>query len=362
MTDKMTSLQRVFTTLGHKEPDRVPLFLFPELHGSKELGLSIKEYFSRAEYVVEGQLRLIKKYKHDCVTGFFYAPLEIEAMGGEVVFAEDGPANSGNPLIKDLKMIKDLELPKVQDSPRLKEMLKATSMLKEKAGEEYPVIGVIISPFSLPVMQMGFDKYFDLMYQHKDLFELLMKKNMDFSVDWANAQLEAGATAIVYFDPVSSTTIIPRKLFMETGYNIARETFSKLKGPTAYHFASGRSMEILDDVIDLGSLVVCVSTLEDLAKIKEKCRNKITVLGNMDAIKMRRWDKQKAEEVVKNLIAKAASGGGYILADNHGEIPYMVDEDILLAISQAVHRWGRYPLNWLEEYNARVPVDSMQQL
>lgn len=35
----MTSLQRVLTTLGHKEPDRVPLFLLLTMHGAKELGL-----------------------------------------------------------------------------------------------------------------------------------------------------------------------------------------------------------------------------------------------------------------------------------------------------------------------------------
>ncbi|HSO82907.1 MAG TPA: methylcobamide--CoM methyltransferase MtbA, partial [Thiocapsa sp.] len=38
-------------------------------------------------------------------------------------------------------------------------------------------------------------------------------------------------------------------------------------------------------------------------------------------------------------------GGGFILSDNHGEIPYQVPEDTLLAISEAVHRWGTYPLD-----------------
>ncbi len=58
---EMTSLQRVLTTLGHREPDRVPFFLLVTMHGAKELGLSIKEYFSKAENVVEGQLRLLEE-------------------------------------------------------------------------------------------------------------------------------------------------------------------------------------------------------------------------------------------------------------------------------------------------------------
>ena len=78
----MTSLQRVLKTLSHEEPDRVPLFLLPTMHGAKELGLSIKEYFSKAENVVEGQLLLRKKYNNDCVSNFFYGPIEIEVCGG----------------------------------------------------------------------------------------------------------------------------------------------------------------------------------------------------------------------------------------------------------------------------------------
>ena len=37
-------------------------------------------------------------------------------------------------------------------------------------------------------------------------------------------------------------------------------------------------------------------------------------------------------------------GGGFILADNHGEIPWQVPDGVLTAIAQAVARWGRYPL------------------
>lgn len=84
-----TSLERVLTTLGHREPDRVPLFLLVTLLGARELGLSIEEYFSRAEHVVEGEYRLWSRYRHDCVSSFFYAGAEAEAWGAETYFRED---------------------------------------------------------------------------------------------------------------------------------------------------------------------------------------------------------------------------------------------------------------------------------
>ncbi len=343
--DMMTSSQRVLTTLGHKEPDRVPFFLLLSMHGAKELGLSIKEYFSIAENVVEGQLRLRAKYRHDCIYNFFYAPIEFEAWGGEVIYHEDGPPNSGEPLIKKISEIKSLDVPNINETPCLGKVLLSAKMLKEKVGDEAPIVGVVMSPFSLPVMQMGFDKYFELMYEYPVLFEHLMRINEEFCVQWANAQLQAGATAICYFDPVSSTTITTKDMYLKTGFEIAKRTIARIQGPTATHMASGRCLPIVKDIAKTGTVIVGVSSLEDIAELKNVSQNKITVMGNLNGIEMRRWSIDETENNVKEIISKAGSGGGLILSDNHGEIPWQVTDETLMAISDAVHKWGKYPIH-----------------
>jgi uroporphyrinogen decarboxylase len=344
-----TSLQRVLTTLGHQEPDRVPFFLLVTMHGAQELGLSIQEYFSRAENVAEGQLRMRAKYRHDCLLGFFYAPIEVEAWGGQVIFYDDGPANSGQPFIRNSQEIKRLEPPRIKETACLLKVLKAIEMMKARVGDDAPILGVAVSPFSLPVMQMGFDKYIELMYEQPELFERLMQVNEEFCVAWANAQLQAGATAICYFDPVSSTTITPREKYLETGFKVARRTLARIKGPTATHLASGRSLPIVGDLAQTGTAVVGVSVMEDLAEMKAACRGKLTVLGNLNGIEMRRWTPEQAEAAVKQAIAKAGPGGGFILSDNHGEIPWQVPDEVLMALSDAVYKWGRYPLDWIPD-------------
>jgi len=340
---EMTSFERVITTLGHQEPDRVPLFLLVTMHGAKELGLTIPEYFSKGENVAEGQMRMSKKYGHDCHYSLFYAPLEIEAWGGEVIFREDGPANSGEPMIKKPDDILKLKVPDVKGNAHIGKVLKCIEILKEKGGA-VPIVGVIMSPFSLPVMQMGFEAYLKIMYERPDLFEHLMKINEEFEVAFANAQLEAGATAIGYFDPVSSSTIIPREKFLQTGFQVAKRTISRIKGPTAYHLASGRSLPIIDDIAKVGSPIVGTSVIEDLADMKAACRNKLTILGNLNGIEMCRWTQKEAEAAVKDAIAKAGPGGGFILSDNHGEIPFQVEDDILMTIAETVRSYGTYPI------------------
>lgn len=346
----MNSMQRTLTALSHREPDRVPLFLLTTEQGARETGCSIREYYARAENVIEGQTRLLKKYRSDCLYGFYYAAIETEAWGAETLFSEDAPPLCGAPVIQRHEDIDRIEAPDIAGAAGLQRVLASIRGLKERVGDAVPIIGVAISPFSLPVMQMGFDRYLDLIYEDPARFQRLMAVNLEFSVAWANAQLAAGATAICYFDPVSSPTTIPPALYRKTGQDVARRALARIQGPSATHMASGRALAILDDLIATGTAAVGVSALEDLAALKAAAAGRISLLGNLNGIEMRRWTPEQAEQQVRRAIAKAARGGGFLLSDNHGEIPLAVPEDVLLAIVEARERWGRYPLDWMEDW------------
>jgi uroporphyrinogen decarboxylase len=344
MTATSTSLERVLTTLGHREPDRVPLFLLATLHGAKELGLSIREYYSSARHVVEGQFRLRERYGHDCYYALFYAAIEMEAWGSETLFFDDGPPNSGPPIATHAGQIAGLVPPRVAECARLQQVLEAIAGLRERAAGEVPVIGVVMSPYSVPVMQLGFERYLDWQIEAPDAIERLWRINEEFSVAWANAQLRAGATAICYFDPLASATVTDPQVYRRTGLSIARRTLERIEGPTAIHLASGRCLPVIDDLAQIGTAAIGVSALEDLSAVKRACAGRLSVLGNLNGIEMRRWTAAEAETAVKEAIRKAAPGGGFILSDNHGEIPWQVADSTLMAISEAVRRWGEYPL------------------
>lgn len=342
MKDEMTSLERTLATLSFKEPDRVPVFLLLTMHGAKLLHMPLRQYLTKAENVAKGQLRLRELYGHDCLYPLSYGAAEVEAFGGEVIFFRDGPPNAGRPFLNAPEDIDGLERPDVSKAKALNEVLRTIAILKAEEGDRVPITGAVVSPFSLPVMQMGFPAYLDLIHEDRERFWRLMEVNQEFCVEWANLQLEAGATAIGYVDPVSSTSILPRQVYLDTGWKVAKATLRRIKGPTMTHLASGRSQGIVQDIADTGTIGLGVSALEDLGDIKSECQGRMTVIGNLNGIEMARWTRKRADEKAKEAIAKAAKGGGFILSDNHGEIPFQVPWSVLGWIMDAALRHGRY--------------------
>lgn len=351
MKNQMTSMERVLTALSHKEPDRVPLLLMLSIYGAKEMQIPIKDYFASPDNVVKTQLMMKDKYQNDAINNMTYAALEVEAYGGEVLFTDDGPPNSGEPILKKISDISNLQMPRIEETKCLQKALEVTEKLYKAVGDTVPIIGLVISPFSVPVMQLGFEKYLNLIYSDPKSFELLMQKNMAFCTYWANAQLKAGATAICYFDPFASPTIIEKETYLKLGHPIACQTIANINGPVATHLASGITLPVIQEIIQTKSAAIGFSNKDKVSDLKEAAKDKIALIGNLNGIDMMNWSREDAHQQVKTIIEKAGKGGGFLLSDCHGEIPFQVPETVLLSISEAVAQWGQYPLKWLGDFH-----------
>lgn len=347
----MTSMERVLTALGQREPDRVPLMLLLSLYGARECGVPICDYFSDPALVASTQVAMCRKYRNDVLYGFQYAAVEMQAFGGDVVWYDDGPPNAGAPIIMGEADIRSLTVPDVPKQRALGNVLEAIRRMKAAAGAETPIVGVVMSPFSLPVMQMGFEGYLRLLHWQPDLFDRLMEVNAAFCIQWANAQLDAGATAICWFDPLASPTIIDRGTWLRTGFQVAGKTMPHINGPIAMHLASGRALPVLEEIVSLRPAMVGFSEEDSPSDMKARAANRVGLIGNLNALDMVHWTPDEVADHVKALISHAARGGGFILSDQHGEIPWQVSEASLLAVSECIDKWGRYPLDWLRDTN-----------
>lgn len=344
----MNSFERVIITLDHKEPDMVPVFPFLTIHGSKELGLSIQEYFSHYRYIVEGQKRLHNKYQSDCILGFTYAAKEAEAFGGDVIFSEDGPPNAGESVIKNLRDIETLQIPIVNSCKALHIPLMTIKTLYEIYKKNVPIIGYVVAPLSLPIILMGFEQWLETLFDSPSLAFALILKLKDFTINWANAQLSAGASAIGFLNPLASSEILTREMFLK--FDISKEVIQKIQGPVIFGAAAASITSTLDLLSSIGLTGILLSSRDRITEIKQRLFDqRITIVGNLNNISMIEWTPETMENEVKKCIKDGGKGGGYIISDQHGEIPYQVSDEVIHAMVESARKWGKYPLDWIED-------------
>lgn len=344
MREAMTSMQRVEAVMSGREPDRVPVFLPLTMHGASEVGLPLGQYYSSARAVAEGQLRLRAKYSDDAVYTFFYAGIEYQAFGGEVEFYDDGPPNAISPLINRVSYIRDLRVPRVSESLPLARVLAATEELSHRLAGTAPIVGVVMSPYSLPVLQLGFAEYLAALHEEPEVVAQLIAINEEFTIEWANAQLTAGATAIAYFDPMSSSEVVSRQIRSRIGVPTMRRTMGEIKGPCIAILASASVHDVLPDLMRTPAVMVGVGADDDLGALKAEVGGRAAIMGNLNSIRMRKWTPMQAREQVAAALAAAGPGGGFLLSDCHGEIPSQVPGEVLSEIVTAVAELGRYPI------------------
>ena len=339
-----TSAQRVGAALAGREPDRVPFFLPVTMHGARAVGVPLRDYLQRPADVVEGQLRLRARFGHDFVTSFLHASLEAEAFGGESIRYDDGPPNAGEPPLRGAADVLALVPPRPEEVPGLRRTLEVTRALSARLAGDCPVLAAVVSPFSLPAMQLGLPRWFELLHEEPGVAARLVRVNEAFTVAWANALAAAGAGPIVFFDPVASQELVPESLYRPLALPSLRRCLAAIRAPVLLGYASAPCLARVPDVIEAGALGILGSASEPTSAFKAACRDRLVLLGGLDALALASATPAQAAAGARTAIRAGGPGGRFILCEHHGEIPWQVGEEVLDAVAAAVHEHGRYPL------------------
>ena len=66
--------------------------------------------------------------------------------------------------------------------------------------------------------------------------------------------------------------MIDKSLYLSTGFPIDRQTITGIKDPAAVHFASGRCLPVLEEVIQMGNPMIGLGMGEDLDRLQENVK------------------------------------------------------------------------------------------
>ena len=341
----ITGMDRLNAAVTGTACDRIPVFCNLLDQGARELNLSIETYFSSGESVAEGQLRMREKYGYDNVWSLFYVGKEAELLGcSTILFAEEGPPNVGDWVIKTSKDIENLAVPyDLESHPGFAEQLKCLNILRKEVGGKYPICSYITSTMSLPILLMGMEYCVELLFTGPGgLVSLLLDKCFDFFVKEVTAHRRAGADILVYSNPFGSTDTVPRAYFVRQVLPwICRELEAVGTDGMVYYCGMSRFNRVLDLVLEsTGFRAFYISPLDDVAEARKIIGDRGLTCGVINDIKLLDWTTDQVREEVRRIILDGAREKGRFLFGT-GVMPFGIPETAIRTMLESAYAFGR---------------------
>jgi uroporphyrinogen decarboxylase len=189
--------------------DYTPLWLMrqagrylPEYRDTRAKAGSFMGLATNVDYATEVTLQPLERYPLDAAILFSDILTVPDAMGLGLSFAlGEGPKFAKN--VRDEAAVNALAVP---DMDKLRYVFDAVTSIRKALNGRVPLIGFSGSPWTLACYMVegaGSDDYRQvksLMYSRPDLMHRILEINADSVAQYLNAQIEAGAQAVMIFD------------------------------------------------------------------------------------------------------------------------------------------------------------------
>ncbi len=302
-------------------------------------------------YATEVTIQPLDRYALDAAILFSDILTVPDAMGLGLSFgAGEGP-KFAHP-IKDEADVAKLAVP---DMDKLRYVFDAVASIRRALGsgreQRVPLIGFSGSPWTLACYMVeggGSDDYRlvkTLMYRRPDLMHRILEVNADAVAAYLNAQIEAGAQAVMVFD--SWGGVLADGAFQRFSLAYTERVLRQLKreheGFRIPHivFTKGGGLW-LEAIAATGCDVVGIDWTVNLGSARARVGNKVAIQGNLDPNVLFAEPEQVRAEVARTLESFGAlrPGAGHVFNLGHGISQHTPPDNVTVLVN-AVHELSR---------------------
>ena len=339
----MSSRERVLAALRREEPDRIPYCelgidraLAQRLMGwgepkSQAANLEANVYSVKEARAIASYLQL------DNICYVLRAPVYAHKRAGQ-----DGRLFYGEGMIKTEADLSLLELPDPHDDALYAE---AKDFARQK-GEYAAWFVTRIGIFST-MLGLGLENFCLALHDNRPFIETVLDRYCGWVAVVAEHVCHLGFDVFVSTDDMAFKTspFFSPAVFRDLVLPRYRRVAEKITLPWIIH-SDGNVLPFLDDLVSLGiaGLHPCEKGAMDMRAVKRQYGDRLCLLGNVDLNILGLGTVEDVDQEVRELIHDVGPGGGYIVTSGNSLAGYLLPENVL-ALSRAVKRYGRYPLN-----------------
>jgi uroporphyrinogen decarboxylase len=346
----MTPLERIGTTLQHKEPDRVPAAPLVCGASRRVYGVTYAEWAQDGELAAKCMLQAQELIGFDGMLTLVDLSVEAADFGQEMVYpVEDTPhPNYNNPFIKTPDDYLKIEQVDPTKSPRMKEMLRYCDILMNERGDSVGVMGFVYFPLGILSMMRGAELLFRDCMKNREMVHKGMEIITEVLVDYIRAMAKTGVHAIVFDTLFASQCIMSKNLWRETEFPHAKrlaEVCQECEVPIIVHnCGNGIYFDIQIEAMNpvAFSFAYTPDDCEDMVECKEKYGDKVTLIGYVNPAQyMFLGTQEDVRRECKRQIDELAKGGGFILSTGC-EFPPNGSLLNAIAMMEAAELYGKY--------------------
>ncbi len=174
----------------------------PEYKATRAKAGSFMGLATNTDFATEVTLQPLERFRLDAAILFSDILTVPDAMGLGLSFAEGEGPRFAHP-VRDEAAVAALQMP---DMDKLRYVFNAVTSIRKALNGRVPLIGFSGSPWTLACYMVegkGSDDYRlvkTMLYQRPDLMHRMLQVNADAVAAYLNAQIEAGAQAVMIFD------------------------------------------------------------------------------------------------------------------------------------------------------------------
>jgi uroporphyrinogen decarboxylase len=312
----------------------------PEYNETRRKAGSFLKLAKTPELACEVTLQPLRRFPLDAAILFSDILTVPDAMGLGLHFVE----GEGPKFERPLRTEADIAALRMPDMAQLSYVFDAVALIRRELGGRVPLIGFAGSPFTLACYMIeggGSDDFRlvkSMLYSRPDLLHRLLDVNMRAVTAYLNAQIAAGAQAVMIFDTWGGT--LSDAAFGEFSLAYSRQVLTGLTRVAGERtvprilFTKGGGLW-LEDLAAAGADALGIDWQTPLGEARRRVGSRVALQGNMDPMALF-GTRLAIEAEARRILDAYGAGPGHVFNLGHG-ISQHTDPEKVAALVEAVH-------------------------
>ncbi|MDP7416669.1 MAG: uroporphyrinogen decarboxylase family protein, partial [Desulfobacterales bacterium] len=273
----MNAKERVMAVINHQKPDRMPCLganSTVTYEQMEKVQAFWPEGHENAETMAKQAMAAYTVLGFDAVRVPFSQTFEAEAFGCKIKPGRGVDGNEGIPGIEHPPPYTLDDVPVFPDDflsrGKIPELLKAVRILKGELGDEVPIIGGIIGPFTIAGSLIDTVPLLKATFKTPEKIPPFLDVAEQAGTALAKALIEAGADIISCEDMTASPELIAPKTYGDVELKYQKKQFDAISVPKILHIC-GKVDRIVEWMGQTGADILSLEPKADAGLARKKC-------------------------------------------------------------------------------------------